>query len=350
MKKLMLVIPVMSGVLWGSAGIFVRTLSAFGFDNFTIITSRFLLAAVILFVGIMAVDRSMLKVRPKDIWIFAMSGIFGMLGLNLCYNQAINQISLSLAAVLLSMSPIFVMILAAVILREKVTMRKIACSALAIAGCVLVSGILESSSGIKVSAYGALAGIAAALFYAIYSIFSKVAMKQSYNVFTITFYSLIAGVILMLPFTDWRIIGEFVAVSPVKDSVFLVLNALCTSVLPYVLFTFALSYIDAGRVSILAAGGEPSAAMIFGLIFYDEVPSVLSLCGIAVTILALWLLCKPPKVRESGADKIAADPAGVSAVDFVGASASDSAVASASDPAKASVSDSETAEGGESCL
>ena len=106
MKKLMLVIPVMSGVLWGSAGIFVRTLSAFGFDNFTIITSRFLLAAVILFVGIMAVDRSMLKVKPKDIWIFAMSGIFGMLGLNLCYNQAINQISLSLAAVLLSMSPV----------------------------------------------------------------------------------------------------------------------------------------------------------------------------------------------------------------------------------------------------
>ena len=251
---------------------------------------------------------------------------------------------------LLSMSPIFVMILAAVILREKVTMRKIACSALAIAGCVLVSGILESSSGIKVSAYGALAGIAAALFYAIYSIFSKVAMKQSYNVFTITFYSLIAGVILMLPFTDWQMIGEFVAVSPVKDSVFLVLNALCTSVLPYVLFTFSLTYIDAGRVSILAAGGEPSAAMIFGLIFYDEVPSVLSLCGIAVTILALWLLCKPPKVREPGADKIAADPAGVSAVDFVGASASDSAVASASDPAKASVSNPETAEGGKSCL
>ncbi len=350
MKKLMLIIPVLSGVLWGSAGIFVRTLSAFGFDNFTIITSRFLLAAVILFIGIMAVDRSMLKVRPKDLWIFAMSGIFGMLGLNLCYNQAINQISLSLAAVLLSMSPIFVMILAAMILREKVTGRKIACSALAIAGCVLVSGILESSSGIKVSAYGALAGIAAALFYAIYSIFSKVAMKQHYNVFTITFYSLIAGVILMLPFTDWQIIGKFVAVAPVKDSVFLVLNALCTSVLPYVLFTFSLSYIDAGRVSILAAGGEPSAAMIFGLIFYEEVPSVLSLCGLAVTILALWLLCKPPKVCESGADKIAADPAGVSAVDFVGDSASDSAVASASDPAKDSASASETAEGGESCL
>ncbi len=326
MKKLMLIIPVLSGVLWGSAGIFVRTLSAFGFNNFTIITSRFLLAAVILFIGIMAVDRSMLKVKPKDLWIFAVSGIFGMLGLNLCYNQAMNQISLSLAAVLLSMSPIFVMILAAVILREKVTVRKIACSALAIAGCILVSGVFESSSGIKVSVYGALAGIAAALFYAIYSIFSKVAMKQHYNVFTITFYSLIAGAILMLPFTDWRIIGEFVAVSPVKDSVFLVLNALCTSVLPYVLFTFSLSYIDAGRVSILAAGGEPSSAMIFGLVFYDEVPSALALCGLAVTIFALWLLCKPPKIRASGDEEIAADPAEVSALDSIEISASDSEI------------------------
>lgn len=89
--------------------------------------------------------------------------------------------------------------------------------------------------------------------------------------------------------------------------------------------------------------------MIFGLIFYEEVPSVLSLCWNAVLILALWLLCKPPKVRESGAEEIVADPAGVSAVDFVGASASDSAVASASDPAKDPASDHETAEGGKSC-
>ena len=37
MKKLMLLLPVLSGVLWGSAGIFVRTLDAFGFDNCTMI-------------------------------------------------------------------------------------------------------------------------------------------------------------------------------------------------------------------------------------------------------------------------------------------------------------------------
>lgn len=293
MKNIMLLLPVLSGVFWGSAGVFVRTLSEFGFDNFTIVFIRFSVAALILFVGIMAADRSMLKIKLKDLWIFVGSGIFGMMGLNFCYNYAIAGLTLSLAAVLLSLSPIFVMVLAAIILKEKITMRKIGCSVLAILGCVLVSGVLESGAGMKLSVAGVLAGLAAALFYALYSIFSKSAMKQNYNVFTITFYSLLIGAIVMLPFTDWTIIGEFVTAAPVGNSIFIFLNSLCTSVLPYVLYTMSLSYVDTGKVSILAAGGEPSAAMVFGLLFFGEMPTVLSLCGLAVTIAALWFLCRP---------------------------------------------------------
>ena len=59
------------------------------------------------------------------------------------------------------------------------------------------------------------------------------------------------------------------------------------------LYTLSLSYVDTGKVSILAAGGEPSAAMVFGLLFFGEVPTALSLCGLAVTIAALWFLCRP---------------------------------------------------------
>ena len=293
MKKMMMFLPVLSGVFWGSAGVFVRTLEAFGFDNFTIIFIRFAVAAFILFVGIMAFDRSMLKIKPKDIWIFIGSGILGMLGLNFFYNYAISGLALSLAAVLLSLSPVFVMILAAIILKEKITGRKIGCAVLAILGCVLVSGVFESVAGMSLSMLGVLAGLAAALFYALYSIFSKTAMKQNYNVFTITFYSLLIGAIVMIPFTDWDIIGEFIVTAPVGNSIFIFLNSLCTSVLPYVLYTLSLSYVDTGKVSILAAGGEPSAAMVFGLLFFGEVPTALSLCGLAVTIAALWFLCRP---------------------------------------------------------
>ena len=295
MKKLMLLLPVLSGVLWGSAGIFVRTLDAFGFDNCTMIFMRILVAVILLFFGILVIDRKMLHVKLRDLWLFAVCGIFGILGLNLCYNQAMVGLTMSLAAVLLSMSPVFVMVMATFVLKEKITSRKIICTAMAVLGCVLVSGVLESGSGMELSTGGVLAGVAAAFFYALYSIVSKVAMKRKYNVFTITFYSMLTGTIVLLPFADWDIMWRFAAEAPVGNTIFILVNALFTSILPYILYTLSLSYVDAGRVSILAAGGEPSSAMVFGLIFFSEKPTVLSLCGLAITILALWLLCAPGK-------------------------------------------------------
>lgn len=298
MKKLMLILPVLSGVFWGSIGIFVRTLDTFGFNNQTIIFSRNMAASLILLIGILIVDKSMLKIKLKDIWIFIVCGLLGMLGLNLCYNEAIANLTLSLAAVLLSLSPIFVMCLAAVILKEHITLKKIGCIALAVFGCALVSGVFESDIVGSLSAIGVLEGIAAAVFYAFYSIASKIAMKQKYSVFTVIFYSVFISGAVLIPFTDWSIIGEFVAVGPVKNIAFIILNALCTSILPYVLYTLALSYVDTAKVSILASGGEPSAAMIFGLVFFAEVPTVLSFCGLVVTIIAIWLLCRPDKKQE----------------------------------------------------
>ena len=70
-----------------------------------------------------------------------------MVGLNYCYNEAINQLTLSLAAVLLSLSPIFVMILSAFLFHEKITLKKVGCTALAIAGCILVS-VYRSGGGV----------------------------------------------------------------------------------------------------------------------------------------------------------------------------------------------------------
>lgn len=302
MKKLMLLLPVLSGVLWGSAGIFVRTLDAFGFDNCTMIFIRIVVAVLLLFFGILIIDKSMLKIKARDIWVFIVCGVFGILGLNLCYNQAMAGLTLSLAAVLLSMSPVFVMVLATFVLKEKITAKKIGCTVMAVFGCVLVSGVLETGTGITVSTMGVLAGIAAAFFYALYSIFSKVAMKRGYNVFTITFYSMLTGAVALIPFADWGIMVRFVVEAPVGNTIFILINALFTSILPYILYTLSLSYVDAGKVSILAAGGEPSSAMVFGLIFFSEKPTVLSLCGLAVTILALWLLCVPGKEGKRETD------------------------------------------------
>ncbi|WP_324636102.1 DMT family transporter [Bacillus velezensis] len=292
-KQLFWIFPLLSGAMFGSVGIFVRKLDVFGMDNYTILSSRVIVATILLFIGILVVDKSLLKIRMRDLWIFIAAGILGMLGLNFCYNESINQLTLSFSAVLLSLSPLFVLMLATFLFKEKITLLKIGSMLLAIFGCVLASGILDDTSHIKWSAVGIVVGLLSAFFYALYSIFSRIAMDRQYNVFTITFYSLLMSSVILLPLTSWSKIEEFIVVAPVENSMFIILHSICTSVLPYILFTVALRAIDTSKASILAAGGEPIAAMTFGVIFFSEVPTILSFGGIIITIVALTLFCKP---------------------------------------------------------
>ena len=173
MKRFALIVPIAAGIMFGSVGVFVRELTGFGMSNSTILFVRALFAAVMLFVFLLIYNKDLLKIKMKDFPLFLGTGVLGMMGLNLCYNNAINSLSLSLSAVLLSSAPVFVVIIAAILFKEKVTRRKIICISMVIVGCIFASGLLEAQTGLAVSAKGIMFGIAAAFFYAMYSIFSR---------------------------------------------------------------------------------------------------------------------------------------------------------------------------------
>ncbi|MGN1266455.1 MAG: DMT family transporter [Dorea sp.] len=294
LKKIIWLFPVLSGIFWGSVGVFVRYLKAAGMNSFTIVESRIVMAVLILAIWILIYDKSMFKIRIKDSWIFCAASLFGMLGINLTYNEAINRISLSLAAVLLSLSPVYVLILAAILFGEKITKKKVVCVAMAVGGCVLVSGIFEQAGGIQLDGFGILLGGLAGFCYALYSIFSKKAMDLGYHGFTITLYCLIVIAVVLFPIADWSAIGAFAVAAPVKHGIFYVVHALVSSVMPYILYTVSLNYMETGKASILAAG-EPVAAMVFGAVFFDENPTMLALLGLIVTLVALTILSMPEK-------------------------------------------------------
>lgn len=297
MKQLLYLMPIISGAMWGSAGIFVRKLTELGMNSYTVVSVRVVLAVLILAVWLGIYDKDLLKIKLKDLWIFVAGGVVGMFGLNICYNFAISELSLSLAAVLLSLSPVFVLFMAAILFKEKITSKKVICMTIAIAGCVLASGVLESASTMRWSVKGIIVGTIGAFFYGLYGIISKTAMERGYHAFTTTFYCLLMVMLVVIPLTNWKLATNVVVANPVKMSVFLVIHSLCTSVLPYILYTFSIRYIDAGMASILASG-EPVAAMIFGVIFFSEIPTVLSVVGIVLVIVALALLSMPDKKRR----------------------------------------------------
>lgn len=296
MKQLLYLMPIISGAMWGSAGIFVRKLTELGMNSYTVVSVRVVLAVLILAIWLGIYDKNLLKIKLKDLWIFVAGGVVGMFGLNICYNFAISELSLSLAAVLLSLSPVFVLFMAAILFKEKITSKKVICMTIAIAGCVLASGVLESASTMRWSVKGIIVGTIGAFFYGLYGIISKTAMERGYHAFTTTFYCLFMVMLVVIPLTNWKLVTNVVVANPIKMSVFLVIHSLCTSVLPYILYTFSIRYIDAGMASILASG-EPVAAMIFGVIFFSEIPTVLSVVGIVLVIVALALLSMPKKIK-----------------------------------------------------
>lgn len=276
--------------MFGSVGVFVRTLSSFGFNNGTIIFARVSFAAIIMLLLILVQDKSLLKIKLKDVPIFIGTGIVGMLGVNIFYNEAIEHTTLAVAAVLLSVAPVTVVILAAFIFKEKITKRKVICMIFAIFGCVLATGLLEER--VSISVYGVVVGVVAALFYAFYSIFSREASNKGYGTYTIIFYSVVFITIAMIPFADFEVLGDFAKEELMTNVLFLFFHSICATVLPYVFLTLGVKHMEAGIASILSSGTEPVAAVLFGLLFYREMPTVLMFAGLIVTIAALGFLCK----------------------------------------------------------
>ncbi|WP_459537322.1 DMT family transporter [Methanobrevibacter sp.] len=290
MKKIYLILPILAGIMFGSSGIFVRTLTQNGIDPSTLLFLRFSIAIIPILLAIFLTDRELFKIDKSDIPLFIACAIC-IIGLNLCYNESMNTIPLSLAAVLLSLAPIYVIIIAYIAFGEKITSKKVICMLLAIFGCVLMTGVLENSM-MNFSLFGIACGIGAGLFWAFYLIASKKSIKNGKHTFTILLYSIIIISIALIPFTDFGQINAFVSINPLLAIVFLIIHSTFSFALPYVFSTLSLNFIDSGTSSIFMSASEPFAALLFGLLIYGEIPTLVMLCGFILTLVSMTILSR----------------------------------------------------------
>ena len=290
MRRIYLILPILAGIMFGSSGIFVRTLTQNGIGPTTLLFLRFSIAIIPILIAIIAADKNLFKIELKDIPLFLVCSLC-IIGLNLCYNHSMNTVPLSLAAVLLSIAPIYVLIIAYFLFGEKITSKKLICMILAISGCILMTGILENDLG-NLPLFGILSGIGAGLFWAVYLIASKKSLKNGKHTFTILFYSIIFISIALIPFTDFGEISGFVSIDPVLTIIFLIMHSTFSFALPYIFSTISLNYMDSGTSSIFLSGAEPFAALIFGFLIYSEIPTPLMFCGFILTIIAMMMLSK----------------------------------------------------------
>ena len=280
----------LAGCFWGSMGLFVRTLGGYGFTSVQVAALRMTVAAVVF--GILMVARGRQKIQVQDLPLFLGLGLCSLLFFTVCYFFAIQEMSMSAAAILLYPSPVWVMGLSVLLFHEPVTFRKTAALLLAFGGCVLVSG-----PGGTVTPRGILFGLGSGLGYALYSILGTLALER-YSTLTVTGWTfLIAAAGSWLVCDPAGMLSLLAAQgNPLELGALLGAAGLITAVVPYLCYTLGMEKIGASRAAILATV-EPLVATLLGCLVYQEPITLLGAGGILLILLAVGLLNQ--KERES---------------------------------------------------
>ncbi len=282
-KHLPALAVVSAGILWGIISFFIRELSACGLNAVQISFIRMVTAAPAFTVFMLIAARDKMKIRLRDIWMFAGTGIISIVLFNSLYFYTMIHAEASTAVVLLYTSPVFIILLSALIFGERITPVKIAAVLMTVSGCALVAGVSGSSI---LTPLTLITGLGSGLFYGLYTIFGRFALKK-YDTVTVTAYTFIMGMIGSFPVGKpggiLRAIGE----QPRLVLWCLGIGLICT-VLPYFLYTWGLAGIESGKAAVLAAV-EPMVGAMIGMTCFGESRSVTKICGIVMILAAIIL-------------------------------------------------------------
>ena len=291
-KSLSTICVLLSGILWGIIAIFVDGLKRVGFSSIQCAAVRCIFTTFFLLIIILIKDAKLLKVEWKDLFIFLCSGAFGISVFSLCYFKAIHILGgASVPSLLLNTSPIFVLIIASIFFKEKVTLRKVVAIIFAVFGVACVSGVFNSTS--KISLEGVIFGVLSGLGYALYSVFTK-SVSKKYNPMVINFYSFMFAMLIVVPASNiFTQFDKLFTLSGFGYSMGLVI--VCT-ISPFLLYSFGLKKLPVSAVSVMAML-DPITATVVGLAFMGEGVTVFKIIGIICVLAGITILNLPKEEK-----------------------------------------------------
>lgn len=275
----------LGAALWGIIGLFVNELSLAGFTALQIVTLRVVSAAVMLVIFLSFSNPKLLKIDLRDSFSFVGTGIFSIVFFNWCYFTAIEEVSLSVAVILLYTGPVFVALLSRFFFNEPLSRRKIGVLVLTVLGAALVVRLIPLSDE-QISWYGIVVGLGSGFGYALYSIFGKHALKK-YRSLTVITYTFVFASIVMLPVSG-------VTIEPGQLSsgyiwIQIIGLGFFPTALAYMLYTVGLSMVESSRASITATV-EPVVATLVGVLVFNELLTGYQLAGMALILSAVILI------------------------------------------------------------
>ncbi len=280
-----LVFIILAGIMWGTASVFVNIFAPYRFTSMQLTCIRMTVAFFLMLLFCLVSRRSALRVRIRDIPLFAVCGA-SLFGTATFYYEAMQLTSASTAVVLMYISPVPIMLFSVFFLGERFCLRKGIAVALMLLGCVFVAGVIGD---FKPNPLGLIMGFLSAASYTVYNIFNKLEARRGIDPASSTLYTFFFGMLCSLCISRPWEIPALVGQKPALLLPMCLLISLVTSVLPYFLYSASLKQLSVGVASALSIIEPMTGALIGFLVFHDPL-TPFTLSGIAMIVVSVLLL------------------------------------------------------------
>ena len=267
--------------IFGTIGIFVRNIPL----PSSIIAFARGLVGMLFLLAVVLVKKSPISIKDikKNLLWLIVSGAF--LGMNwILLFEAYRFTSVATATLCYYLAPIIVILVSPLLLKEKLTLRKVVCTVVALAGMVLVSGVLQNGMPKTEELKGILFGLGAAVLYACIMIINK--KIQGISAYDKTIVQLGISAVVILPYC--LLTEEVTALTFSGNVLFmLLLVGILHTGITYFLYFGAMGQLNAQTVAIISYI-DPVVAVLISVFVLREGMDVGGLIG-AVLILGAAL-------------------------------------------------------------
>ncbi|HGM3652304.1 TPA: DMT family transporter [Clostridioides difficile] len=271
-----------AGLLWATLGLFGKFLMGNGLTSEQVAFTRLFFGFIVLGVYSSIRTPQILKISKKGIIYSVIIGIICQAMFNLCYFKAIDIAGVSIAAVLLYTSPLFLAIFSKVCYKENITRSKLFSLILCFIGAIMaVTGGRLDFQGLN--AFGLLLGVLSAIAYALMPTISKNALKEVSSS-TILVYSFLFGAIFMIPSSrPWEILNYAKDLDVLSCMLML---GIVPAALAYIFYAAGISKGVELSVAGVVASVELVGSVIIGCTILGESFSLGKLFGVMLMLIS----------------------------------------------------------------
>ena len=275
----------LAAILFAISGTSAKFLFNDGITAFQLIQMRTTLAFVGLLTWLGLKDPVLLKISIKNLPYFIGLGLFGIGSAQFFYLLAISKINVAAAILLHYTGPVFVALYVVFVQRQKLSFNIALAILGTLIGCFLVVGAYNLQI-FALNRVGIIAGILAAVSFAVYSILSEYGMRR-YTPWTVLLYGMLFAALM------WNSLhpplGAFLhRYSPFQWGLILFIG-ICGTIFPFGLYFEGIKRIKPTHASITATL-EPISAGIIAAVFLGEVMATFQIMGGLIVIVSIIIL------------------------------------------------------------